>query len=72
MKAAKDVSEVTNQIYDTLMGNVGMSQYHTPFPLEKVGFCEVEARIGYIHFQLGALEYEVKVTAKNLKINRGD
>lgn len=34
--------EMTNQIYDTLMGNVGLSKYHTAFQVADVVVSETD------------------------------
>jgi hypothetical protein len=47
--------QLTNTIYDTLMKNVGMSDYHVAFPLEDVTASSVYADSGKIsmHFRFG-------------------
>lgn len=55
--------ELTNQIYDTLMQNVGMSEHHTSFPIDELLDFEVDARKGEMFFTLGKVTYRVTVTA---------
>jgi hypothetical protein len=57
----KNTKELTDQIYDTLMGNVGMSEYHTPFPLDKVNSQFVDAGRGWMYFQIGDKAYQLNV-----------
>jgi hypothetical protein len=47
--------QLTDTIYDTLMNNVGMSDYHVAFPLEDVTASSVAAESGKIsmHFRFG-------------------
>ena len=44
--------EITNQIYDTLAGNVGMSKFHIAFDPENVSQSECNANDGVIVLQL--------------------
>ena len=57
----KMLSEVTNQIYDTLMGNVGMSEFHTAFPAELVSEQECDAGNQVINFTLEGISYRVSI-----------
>lgn len=61
MKTSKLAAELANQIYDTLMGNVGMSEYHTAFPIDKVANQFVTSRTGVIYLEIGNHAFTVTV-----------
>jgi hypothetical protein len=50
-KLSVGAKECADQIYDTLMGNVGMSEYHTGFDLDQVEDQQVDADKGEISFK---------------------
>ncbi len=57
-------NELLNQVYDTIMGNVGMSRYHTPFPAKKVKnqFIGSNGNVGVeptIYFEIGKKTFEI-------------
>ena len=54
-----DKQELTDQIYDTLMRNVGMTKYHTVFPFEEIQNQYVHARNGTIYFEHDDKAYEL-------------
>jgi hypothetical protein len=56
-----DIPELTDRIYDTLMGNVGMSEHHVVFDPKDIEDCEVDARLGIIRFVIDDEMYEVRV-----------
>ena len=60
-----DIKELTNQIYDTLMGNVGMSKYHVKFDHHQVSNCYVYADDGKFYFSIENNNYVLSI-----KINR--
>ena len=45
-------TELTNQIADTLMDNVGMSKWHVKFDPNQVTDSEIDADAGVIVFEL--------------------
>lgn len=53
--------DVANTIYDTIMGNVGFSEYHVQFPIEAVSNQEISGNI--ITFEIGGIGYQVTVQA---------
>lgn len=57
-----DTSELTDRIYDTLLGNVGMSEYHVAITPDDITNQEVDARKGLIYLQIGLDVFELKVT----------
>jgi len=61
----KDPTEkenLTDQIYDALMGNVGMSEWHTPFPTKDVHVEFVNNTTGTIQFVHNNKLYQLKLT----------
>lgn len=46
----KLLAEVTDRMYDTLMGNVGLSEHHVAFDPAEIQGQEVEAWAGKIRF----------------------
>ena len=52
--------EIMNQIYDTLMGNVGMSDYHVPFPINDIIYSWIEGNKIYFELLDKAFELEIK------------
>lgn len=48
-----DKKELTDQIYDTLMQNVGMSEHHVQFDPSLVFDSFVDAERGIVYFELG-------------------
>lgn len=57
-----DVKELTDEIYDVLMGNVGLSPYHVDFQRDKVtsAFCNASEGNIYLAFNHKAFEITVK------------
>jgi hypothetical protein len=51
--------ETIDQIYDTLMGNVGMSPAHVKFDMDFVSFQEVDAGKGVINFTYRGEPYKL-------------
>ena len=64
-KPKMDARELTDEIYDTLMGLVGMSEYHVPFDNTRVTDQECNAQEGIIHLNIGRKTYTIKVTEQN-------
>lgn len=55
-------TEITDQIYDTLMRNTGMSTHHISFKTENVSNCEVNSKLGLIRFKYNGNEYMLRLT----------
>lgn len=55
--------ELANQIFDTLMGNVGYTPAHVPFDIERVTNWQVGGN--EIHFEIDGKVFSVKVTEVN-------
>lgn len=53
-----DREELMNQIYDTLMGNVGMTEHHTPLPDFDYHYVDL-AHTPYIHIEIGKKAYKL-------------
>ena len=70
----KMLAEVTNQIYDTLMGNVGMSEFHTAFPTELVSEqdCDAGNQIIIINFTLNGISYRIIIEETETFGNYGE
>ena len=60
-----DVKELTNRIYDTLLGNVGMSQYHVAITPEDITNQEVFDRAGLIYLQIDNKVFELTICRIN-------
>jgi hypothetical protein len=62
------LSELTNQIYDTLMQNVGMSECHTGFPIEDLRFQYVDDNMDRIYLEFANKAFEIRIfeTAKEV------
>ena len=52
--------EIMEQVYDTLMENVGMSPHHVKFPVENVSNQFVNNGVMYFEFQGKAYEISIK------------
>ena len=61
MSPVISTSDLTDRIYDTLMENVGFSEFHVPFPVERVAnqFCDAQNRI--IYLELDGKAYNITV-----------
>ena len=53
--------ELTDQIFDTLMGNVGFSPAHVPFALDRVTNQECDARQGVILMEIDGSVFRITV-----------
>lgn len=53
--------ELTNQIYDTLFGNVGMSEHHKAFEKDKAKEQMVQASSGKIIFNFDGKAVYIKI-----------
>jgi hypothetical protein len=60
-----EVMELTDQIYDTLMGLVGMSEHHVPMPDTDYQF--VDRTKGQIYLRFGKNAYLLTVKEVDLK-----
>lgn len=58
--------ELINQVFDTLMENVGASRYHTAFPLKKVTWAFVDAPQGLIHIEFGTKAFDLSIVASEI------
>lgn len=56
-----DIPEITNQIYDTLSGNGGMSEHHVIFNPERVTQGECDYNNGVIVLQLDEGEKNIRI-----------
>jgi len=61
-----ETDEILNQIYDTLMGLVGMSEYHVGFPTDRVknqfiGSNGNDNAEPTIYFELGRQAFELSI-----------
>jgi hypothetical protein len=61
----KEAEELINQVYDTLVGNVGMSEVHTGFPSDKLKWQFVDAGKSYIYLEFESVAYTL--TLKEVK-----
>lgn len=59
--------ELINQIYDTLMQNVGMSEYHTAFPIDDVDYSEVDTRQHEMYFRIGEHAYTLTIKSVDVR-----
>lgn len=62
-----DAKELTNRLYDTLMGNVGFSKFHLPFPADRIKNQWVGSPSGkedefYMYFEIGNKAYKLEIT----------
>lgn len=64
-KCVIDVEELTNQIYDTLVGNVGFSIYHVAFDSSTISESETDARLGLIRLQIEDEVFEMHIQRIN-------
>lgn len=57
-----NTKELTDQIYDTLLGNVGLSKYHIALDTNKITnqFCDAIA--GEIELEISGKLYKIKIT----------
>jgi hypothetical protein len=55
------INEVFNQIYDTLLGNVGMSKHHTPFPLNNLTYQYIDTDQREIYFEFGDQAFSLSI-----------
>jgi hypothetical protein len=53
------LKELCDQIYDTLMQNVGMSEFHIAFDPSMVDDCFVSAGEGHIHLEIGNKSFNI-------------
>lgn len=60
-KIKLDLKELTDEIYDTLSGNAGMSEYHIALDPMRITKGEVDARQGKIVFQIGNDAFEIQI-----------
>lgn len=60
-----DVTELTNQIYDTLLQNVGMSPNHVAFELDKVTDQLCYAKDGKIYLEFSNND-KFEISIKNM------
>lgn len=72
MNNKEQLAEVTNQIYDTLMGNVGMSEYHTAFPAELVSEQDCDSTNNVINFTLNGINYRMVIEETETFGNYGE
>jgi hypothetical protein len=58
----KESKELINQIYDKLLDNVGMSEFHTEFPIDKLKwqFVDEGKKVIYLEFESVAYELTLK------------
>lgn len=61
-KLSDEGKEVCDTIFDTLMGNVGMSEFHVPFDLPSVDDAECDSRLGIIKFEMKGKFYKMILT----------
>jgi len=61
IKVVDDVKKFTDQIFDTIMQNVGMSENHTAFPAESMDYQQVDSDKREIYFRIGENAYLVTV-----------
>lgn len=60
-----DAEELANRIYDTLVGNVGVSKYHVALEPEHIDKCEVTADEGKMFFKIGRRTFKITVKEVN-------
>ena len=60
-KIKLDRKEITDEIYDTLVGLVGLSPLHVPFCSDRVAHSEVIASEGIIRLEMGGKQYKITV-----------
>lgn len=62
------LKELMDRIYDTLMENVGFSEYHVKFNPEEVENQYVDAKKGFMYFEFEGKVYklELKETEKEV------
>ena len=65
-KLSNDNQEMVNQIYDTLMENVGMSEFHTAFPIDNIDYSEVNAQTGEMYFRVN--DHAFTLTFKEVEV----
>jgi len=66
-KSHVNLKELTDQVYDLLLDNVGMSEFHVKFPFfkEEIVNQEVNSDSGVILLQLGNKCYEISIKELN-------
>ena len=64
--------ELTNQVYDTLAGNVGFSEFHVAFDPNTLDRCEVIDSLGEIYLQIGNQVYKLQVSVDDPEHFRED
>ena len=55
------LKELCDRVYDTLMQNVGMSEFHIAFDPSLVDDCFVSAGEGYIHLEIGKKSFSITI-----------
>lgn len=53
----QDKNELINQIYDTIMNNAEISEFHTKFPVDDVEYQFVKNTDDTIHFRYKDIDY---------------
>jgi len=56
------LSELTDQIYDTLLGNVGMSEYHVALDINEITNQVCDLVRDEIYIEMGSKTFKIKVT----------
>ena len=56
------LSELTNQVYDTLLGNVGMSEHHVALDINEITNQLCDPIRDEIYIQMGVKTFKIKIT----------
>lgn len=60
-KKDNNSKELMDRIYDTLLGNVGLSEFHVAFPTNEVKNQWVNSNLHYMYFEIGKKAYRLVI-----------